>query len=191
MSFAEKLRGAPPSPHLRVAGVPADDLRAAMGRFATGVTVITTRDMTGRPFGTTANAVSSVSLEPPLVLACLRDESETLSALLARRTFAINVLHSSQIELSDRFARPASPDTWDAVAHRSVGEIPVLDGAIATLRCDLHDVADGGDHCVVVGHVTDLEHSDGAGGEPLLFYGGAYHSLGAASPARAVSARER
>jgi flavin reductase (DIM6/NTAB) family NADH-FMN oxidoreductase RutF len=191
MSFAEKLRGAPPRPHLRVAGVPAGDLRAAMGRFATGVTVITTRDMSGRPFGSTANAVSSVSLQPPLVLACLREESETLGALLDRRTFAINVLHSSQTELADRFARPASPAAWDAVAHHTVGDIPVLEGAIATLRCDLHDIADGGDHCVVVGHVTALEPTDGADAQPLLFYGGAYHSLEAAPPARALPAHDR
>jgi flavin reductase (DIM6/NTAB) family NADH-FMN oxidoreductase RutF len=182
MSFAEKLRGVP-RPDVRVAGVPAYRLREAMGMFATGVTVITTRDPDGRPFGTTANAVSSVSLSPPLVLACLREESETLAALLARRSFAINVLHSSQTELSDRFARPAAQHTWDTVAHRSVQDIPVLEGTIATLRCDLHDIADGGDHSVVVGHVTDLEQTASAEAEPLLFYAGGYRSLGA-PPAR-------
>src|ERR1700729_3329872 len=83
-------------------GVDADRLRSAMGQFATGVTVITTRDPSGQPFGTTANAVTSVSLTPPLVLACLRQESETLAALLERRRFAVNVLHSSQTALSDR-----------------------------------------------------------------------------------------
>jgi flavin reductase (DIM6/NTAB) family NADH-FMN oxidoreductase RutF len=188
MSFAEKLRSASPGPDLRVAGVPADRLREAMGMFATGVTVITTRDPDGRPFGTTANAVSSVSLSPPLVLACLREESETLAALLARRQFAINVLHSSQTELSDRFARPTADDTWDAVAHHSVQDIPVLDGAIATLRCDLHDIADGGDHSVIVGHVVDLEQSGSDEAEPLVFYAGAYRSLGAAPAPRSGSA---
>ncbi len=178
MSFAGKLRSAAPRPGLHVAGVEADRLRAAMGMFATGVTVITTRDPDGRPFGTTANAVSSVSLRPPLVLACLREESETLAALLARRKFAINVLHSAQTELSDRFAQPSAHDTWDAVAHRSVEEIPVLEGAIATLWCDLHDIADGGDHSVVVGHVTHLERVGSPEAEPLLFYAGAYRSLG-------------
>jgi flavin reductase (DIM6/NTAB) family NADH-FMN oxidoreductase RutF len=177
MSFAEKLRSAAPSPGLRVAGVEADRLRGAMGMFATGVTVVTTRDPEGRPFGTTANAVSSVSLRPPLVLACLREESETLAALLARRKFAINVLHSSQTELSDRFARPSAHDTWDAVPHHSMEDIPVLEGAIATLWCDLHDIADGGDHSVVVGHVTNLGQAESPEAEPLLFYAGAYRSL--------------
>jgi 3-hydroxy-9,10-secoandrosta-1,3,5(10)-triene-9,17-dione monooxygenase reductase component len=169
----------------RQRAVDANRMREAMGMFATGVTVITTRGPDGRPFGTTANAVSSVSLRPPLVLACLREESETLSALLVRRKFAINVLHSSQTELSDRFARPAADDTWDAVAHRTVEEIPILEGAIATLRCDLHDIADGGDHSVVVGHVTDLAQSGSADAEPLLYYAGTYHSLGAPQVPRA------
>jgi flavin reductase (DIM6/NTAB) family NADH-FMN oxidoreductase RutF len=168
-------------------GVHADGLRAAMGRFATGVTVITTRDRAGRPFGTTANAVSSVSLRPPLVLACLRRESETLAALLERRRFAINVLHSSQSELSDRFARRAAEDTWDAVAHRTPHGIPLLEGAIATLECELHDLADGGDHAVVVGHVVGLEHAPDAAAEPLLFYAGAYRRIGGPPPAPAVA----
>jgi flavin reductase (DIM6/NTAB) family NADH-FMN oxidoreductase RutF len=152
--------------------------------FATGVTVITTRDRDGRAYGTTANAVSSVSLRPPLVLACLREESETLAALLERRRFAINVLHRSQTELSDRFARPTGDDTWETVSHRSVGDIPLLDGAIATLQCDLHDIADGGDHSVVVGHVIELERTGPEDAEPLLFYAGAYRSL-ASAPAGA------
>ena len=177
---APQLRRTPAAgcPQLR-SGVAADRLRSAMGRFATGVMVITTRDWAGTPFGTTANAVSSVSLDPPLVLACLRDESETLAALLERRRFAINVLHSSQSDLSDRFARRAGPDTWDLVAHRSPLELPLLEGSIATLECDLHDVADGGDHAVVIGRVVELEHAGADDAEPLLFYAGAYRSLGA------------
>jgi flavin reductase (DIM6/NTAB) family NADH-FMN oxidoreductase RutF len=171
-------RAQPPTP---AGGVGADVLRAAMGQFATGVTVITTRDRSGQPFGTTANAVSSVSLRPPLVLACLREESETLSALLERRRFAINVLHSSQTELSDRFAQRTAPDTWDSVAHRTVAEIPLLEGAIATLRCELHDVADGGDHTVVVGHVIGLDRLS-ADSDPLLFYAGSYRRIGDPPP---------
>jgi flavin reductase (DIM6/NTAB) family NADH-FMN oxidoreductase RutF len=166
-------------------GVEADLLRSTMGQFATGVTVITTRDASGRPFGTTVNAVSSVSLRPPLVLACLRQESETLSALLERRRFAINVLHSSQTELSDRFAQRNAADAWDAVAHRSVAEIPVLEGSLATLECELHDVADGGDHAVVVGHVVGLDRSS-ADADPLLFYAGTYRRIGAPPPTRSL-----
>jgi flavin reductase (DIM6/NTAB) family NADH-FMN oxidoreductase RutF len=176
---AERARTA--QPVTPADGVDADVLRAAMGQFATGVTVITTRDRCGRPFGTTANAVSSVSLRPPLVLACLRRQSETLSALLERRRFAINVLHSSQTSLSDRFAERTAPGTWDSVAHRTVAEIPLLEGAIATLRCELHDVADGGDHTVVVGHVIGLDRSS-ADSDPLLFYAGSYRRIGDPPP---------
>lgn len=165
-------RSAPPR------SVDAHSLRATMGMFATGVTVITTTDDHGRPFGTTANAVSSVSLRPPLVLVCLREESETLAALLVRRHFAIHILHRSQSALADRFARRAAHDTWNAVEHHVEDGIPLLQGAIATLQCELHDVADGGDHAVVVGHVIDLAQAEPAAREPLLFYGGAYRSLG-------------
>jgi flavin reductase (DIM6/NTAB) family NADH-FMN oxidoreductase RutF len=163
------------------AGVEANLLRRAMGQFATGVTVITTSDGSGRPFGTTANAVSSVSLRPPLVLACLRQESETLAALLHRRRFAINVLHSSQAEVSDRFAARAAPDTWESVAHRSVEGIPLLEGAIATLECELHDLADGGDHAVVVGHVVAVDEAS-PDADPLLFYAGSYRRIGEPPP---------
>lgn len=178
MSCTVRTRAEPGRPTATPAeSVDADRLRVAMGQFATGVTVITTRDRSGRPFGSTANAVSSVSLRPPLVLACLRRESETLSALLERREFAINVLHGSQSGLSDHFAGRTTVGTWSSVAHRSVAEIPLLDGAIATLRCELHDVADGGDHTVVVGHVIALDHSS-ADDDPLLFYAGSYHRIG-------------
>src|ERR1700744_6338239 len=117
--FAARPEQASPSP-----GVDADGLRLAMGQFATGVTVITTRNQSGRQFGSSANWGTSVSRRPPLVLACLRQESETLAALFERRRFAINVPHSSQAELSDRFANRASADTWDSVAHRSAEGIP-------------------------------------------------------------------
>jgi flavin reductase (DIM6/NTAB) family NADH-FMN oxidoreductase RutF len=147
--------------------------------FAAGMTVITTRDSQGRPFGTTASAVSSVSLRPPLVLACLRDESKTLAALFERRRFAINILHSSQTELSDRFARRSAADTWEAVAHRNSNDMPLLEGAIATLQCELHDITDGGDHTVVVGHVVEVEQAEPAGTQPRPLYAGSYRSLGA------------
>jgi flavin reductase (DIM6/NTAB) family NADH-FMN oxidoreductase RutF len=176
-------RGQTPEPAV---GVDGGRLRAAMGQFATGVTIITTRDRSGQSFGTTANAVSSVSLRPPLVLACLRQESETLAALLESRRFAINVLHSSQAELSDRFARRTAPDTWEAVAHSDDSGLPLLEGSIATLQCDLHDVADGGDHAVVVGHVVELDHPPDPDAEPLLFYAGAYRRIGGPPPPTAV-----
>jgi 3-hydroxy-9,10-secoandrosta-1,3,5(10)-triene-9,17-dione monooxygenase reductase component len=146
-------------------------LRAAMGHFATGVTVVTAAGADGRRHGSTANAVASVSLEPPLLLVCLRDASLTLAALQASGRFAVNVLHQRQRELAQRFARRGA--TWEDVAHRD----GLLDGAIATLDCELHDVADGGDHRIVVGRVLAVEHPDDPPA-PLLFYRGAYTELG-------------
>jgi flavin reductase (DIM6/NTAB) family NADH-FMN oxidoreductase RutF len=145
------LEHAEPSP-TRI--VDAERLRAATDQFGTGVTVITTRDAAGHTYGSTAKAVSLVSLRPPLVLACLHRESEALAAVLESRRFAINVLHGSQAELWDR-SRGAQDDPWDAVAHGIADGIPLLHSAVATLQCDLHDLADGGDHAVVIGHVAE------------------------------------
>ncbi|WP_028062998.1 flavin reductase family protein [Solirubrobacter soli] len=144
------------------------DLRRAMGHFATGVTIVTAAGSDGRRHGSTANAVASVSLEPPLVLVCLREQSLTLAALLDSGRFAVNVLHQRQRELAQRFARRGA--TWDDVAHRD----GLLDGALATLECEVHDVADGGDHQIVVGRVLAVEHRDEP---PLLFFRGAYTEL--------------
>jgi len=158
-------------------GVDGPRLRAAMGHFATGVTVVTAGAHDGRPFGTTANAVSSVSLDPPLVLACLKRESETLAALRQRGRFAIHILDGSQRELAERFARRTESGTWDPVAHRFARDVPLLPGALATLQCDLHDTADGGDHEIVVGRVVDLELAPDDAVDPLIFFRGGFHRL--------------
>jgi flavin reductase (DIM6/NTAB) family NADH-FMN oxidoreductase RutF len=144
----------------------AVDLRAALGHFATGVTVVSAASGDAR-HGTTANAVSSVSLDPPLLLVCLRDESLTLAAVLESGRFVVNVLHAEQRELAERFARRGAH--WDGVAHRD-GR---LHGALATLECEVHDVADGGDHRIVVGRIRTADYP-GEHAPPLLFYRGAY-----------------
>lgn len=155
--------------------VPADSLRAAMGHFATGVTVVTAAGE--QPQGSTANAVASVSLTPPLLLVCLRDDSQTLATLLDAGHFGVNVLHEGQQALAQRFARRGA--TWDGIAARSGAAtgVPLLDGALATLECAVHDVADGGDHRIVVGRVLAVEHPDDHV-PPLLFYRGAFTGLG-------------
>jgi 3-hydroxy-9,10-secoandrosta-1,3,5(10)-triene-9,17-dione monooxygenase reductase component len=154
-------------------GVEPHALRAAMGNFATGVAVVTAADAGGRPFGTTANAISSLSLRPPLVLACLRRESETLAAIRSGERFAINLLGAPQRALAERFARAAAPDTWAGVGHRLADGVPVLDDTLATVECALHALADGGDHEIVVGRVVGVEHVE-AHADPLLFYRGAF-----------------
>ena len=152
-------------------------LRAAMGNFATGVAVVTAADGAGRPFGTTANAISSVSLRPPLVLACLRRESETLAAIRQSGRLAINLLGAGQRALAERFARAADASTWAGVGHRLADGVPVLDDTLATLECGLHDLADGGDHELVIARVVALEHVEGHE-DPLVFYRGAFADAG-------------
>jgi len=154
--------------------LPAAALRAAMGHFATGVTVITAPGPT--PCGSTVNAITSVSLDPPLLLVCLRDDSGTLAALLESGRFGVNVLHEHQDELAQRFAKRGSG--WDGITHaEGATGVPLLHGALATLECAVHDVADGGDHRIVVGRVLAVDHPE-EHAPPLIFYRGAFTRLG-------------
>jgi flavin reductase (DIM6/NTAB) family NADH-FMN oxidoreductase RutF len=157
--------------------VSATDFRHAIGHFATGVTVVTSVGPDGQPVGTTANAVSSLSLDPPLILVCFDRSSATLAAVLTHRAFAVNVLGARQQHLSANFARRGLAAAWDGVRHRRgpTGS-PRLDGVIASLECTLEHRLDGGDHEIVVGRVTDVETS-GDGAAPLLFFRGSYASL--------------
>jgi flavin reductase (DIM6/NTAB) family NADH-FMN oxidoreductase RutF len=157
----------------------AEEIRHALSHFATGVTVVTSLDQEGEPVGTTASAVSSLSLDPPLVLVCLARTSATLAALRSHRAFAINVLASAQREVSGHFARSGNAASWAEIAHRSShGGLPLLDGAVATLECELERCVDGGDHEIVVGRLRELEVAVGDL-EPLLHFRGAYASLAA------------
>ncbi len=149
-----------------------------MNRFATGVTIVTTDGPGEAPLGSTANAVASVSLNPPLVLVCLREASETLAALRGSGGFAINVLAEDQRGLADRFARTASDAQWDEVAYElSATGHPLLGGTLAALECAVHDEADGGDHRIVIGRVLSARLAD-APLSPLLFAESRYHVIG-------------
>jgi 3-hydroxy-9,10-secoandrosta-1,3,5(10)-triene-9,17-dione monooxygenase reductase component len=154
------------------------DLRAVMSRFATGVTIVTADGPGKRPLGSTANAVASVSLHPPLVLVCLREESETLAALRESGGFAINVLAEDQRHLADRFAAAASDDQWDGVPYElPATRHPLLAGTLAALECTVHDEADGGDHRIVIGRVLSARLADEPL-SPLLFAESRYHVIG-------------
>jgi 3,4-dihydroxy-2-butanone 4-phosphate synthase len=152
-------------------------MRDVMGHFATGVSVVTARDGEGAPVGTTANAISSVSLDPPLLLACLARSSETLAAIRAERRFAVNVLAAEQRHHSDRFARKG-----DAVSAHEVEfddhdlGVPVLPGSLATIVCEVEAIYPAGDHEIVIGLAHHLEHRE-PGAKPLLFYRGSYSEI--------------
>lgn len=152
-------------------------VRHALGHFATGVTVVTTRAADDAPVGTTASAVSSLSLEPPLLLVCLDRSSRTLTAIRDRGAFAINVLAEGQEHLSANFARRGDAASWEDVAHRrGAAGNPHLHGVLAVLDCRLERCLDGGDHEIVVGRLVGLWHSTEDLG-PLLHYRGSYASL--------------
>ncbi|HEV3046477.1 MAG TPA: flavin reductase family protein [Solirubrobacteraceae bacterium] len=157
-------------------------MRSVMGHFATGVSVVSTGDAHGRPVATTVNALSSLSLDPPLLLVCLARDSETLAALAARGRFAVNVLGQDQREHSTRFAAKGA----EARAHEvdfALDErgVPFLPGALATLACRLHATHDGGDHTIVVGEVLALGAAEDAHA-PLLFFKGSYSRMAELEP---------
>ena len=161
------------------------ELRRVMGHFATGVTVITTVAPDGRPVGTTLNAVSSLSLDPPLLLACFDQSSHTLAAIGSHGAFAVNILAAPQQELSANFARRGSATDWAGVPHQpgATGS-PRLHGVLATLECTLEHRLPGGDHEIIVGRVRTVQTGEGDGA-PLLFWRGRYASLAEAGTASA------
>ncbi len=163
--------------------VSAAALRDAMGHFATGVTVVTSVGANGEPVGTTANAVSSLSLDPPLVLVCFDLGSSTLRAIRGHGAFVVNVLGHRQRHLSANFARRGLCAAWDGVRHRrGLTGSPRLDGVLAVVECTVEHALPGGDHEIVVGRVRHVETS-GDGARPLVFWRGSYTSLGEQPPA--------
>jgi flavin reductase (DIM6/NTAB) family NADH-FMN oxidoreductase RutF len=156
------------------AEVTAAEFRNAIGQFATGVTVVTSIGADGRPVGTTASAVTSLSLDPPLLLVCFDLASVTLQAVRSHGAFVVNILAAPQQHLSANFARRGLAAAWDGVRHRpgSTGS-PRLDGVLASLECTVEYQLPGGDHEIVVGRVLDVEAS-GRGAAPLLYFRGGY-----------------
>ena len=149
--------------------------RAALGRFASGVTVLTMRDAEGKDHGMTATAFSSLSLEPPLVLVCV-DRAASMAAPLEHAThFAVNLLSSAQEEYSRRFAEKESDRFAGVPLQRGVGGLPLVEGALAHLQCRVHARHPGGDHTIVVGEVLDAAAHDG---DSLLYSRGRYHRIG-------------
>jgi flavin reductase (DIM6/NTAB) family NADH-FMN oxidoreductase RutF len=152
-----------------------EDLRAAMSRFPTGVTVVTATGPAGAA-GATANAVASLSLEPPMMLACLDLGSRTLIAVEHARRFAVNVLAGDQAELARRFStKDPHPEKWEGVPSTERAGTPMIEGSAIWLACDLAEVHGGGDHAIVTGLVTDVETREA---DPLIFHGGDYRPLG-------------
>ncbi len=158
-------------------------LRGVLGRFATGVTVVTA----GRtePRGMTANSFTSVSLTPPLVLVCVVRTAAIHESIVAERAFAVSVLSADQEPLARKFADRSRPrgarefEAVDSFPGRHTGA-PVLSGALAWLECEVAAVYDGGDHSIFLGSVLGLGRT--AEEDALLYFGGGFHTLGKERP---------
>lgn len=146
-----------------------------MGMFATGVTVVTA-EYEGEVHGMTANAFSSVSLDPPLILVCLKRGAHMEQVLQHGVRFAVNFLSAEQEDLSRHFAGGYGLDHVPDFGFRSFCEMPILEDAMCTVACEGHDLYDGGDHVILVGKVIGITEADDRQ-EPLLFWKGRYHGL--------------
>jgi flavin reductase (DIM6/NTAB) family NADH-FMN oxidoreductase RutF len=144
--------------------------RDTIGHFATGVAVITTEDETG-PQGMTVNSLTSVSLDPTLLLVCLTRGSRTSTAIRSSGAFVVNVLSHRQIDLSNAFARPSEDHFADVEVQTTENGLPALVGNLATVECTVWRTDEGGDHEIVIGEV---QACDAEGGDPLVFFSGRY-----------------
>ncbi|MGQ7793562.1 flavin reductase family protein [Faunimonas sp. B44] len=147
------------------------DLRQALGRFATGVAVVTTLTRDGTPIGMTINSFSSVSLEPPLVLWSLSRRSSRFADFVAADRFAINVLGAGQEAVSSRFAGPSARRFEGLEWAPGKGGVPLIAGSIAAFECSHAEHVPAGDHLILLGRVERFEHRPG---EPLVFFASRY-----------------
>lgn len=151
-----------------------DEFRHALGRFASGVTIVTSKDAEGRWHGITVSAFCSVSLEPPLILICIENKTGSHLALEQSNSFVVNVLREDQQYISDRFAS-FLPDKFAGVDyHLGINDLPVLEDVLANLECRLVDAHDNGDHTIFIG---EIEKATVREGNPLVYWFGNYRKL--------------
>ncbi len=166
--------------------VEAQEFKAALGRFPSGVTVVTLNHQ-GQDHGMTASAFSSLSLDPPLVLVCVKKGNATHGLLEAAGSFGVSFLSQDQVERSNRFAGffPKDADKFADLGfvRGEASGAALLDGAMACLDCSLHQVLDGGDHSIFIGQVEGTRvEGDKDALEPLLYFAGAYRAAGEKLP---------
>lgn len=152
----------------------SSQFRSILGRFASGVTIVTAQDGGGLDHGMTVSSFCSLSLEPPLVLACIEQSTEMRRVLESSTHFAVNVLAEDQEALSRRFSELLH-GRFDGIGfHRGVTGAPLLEDVVATLECEIRDRYPGGDHDIYVGEVIAGEV---LAGRPLVYYRGGYTTL--------------
>ena len=152
-----------------------NELRRVMGHFATGVTVITTINKDGLYQGLTANAFTSVSLEPPLLLISVDKKAESYAAFEESRVFTVNILSDTQEALSRKFAVSGGNKFEGVAYHIGANRAPILEGVLAYIECTVWAAYEGGDHTIYLGEIQQAEvHEE----RPLLFFRGGYRALG-------------
>lgn len=154
--------------------VSEDEFRAVLGRFPSGVTVVTTTDDSGSDQGMTVSAFCSVSLHPPLILICIEKSASAHKALTTAAGFVVNVLSARQEQIARRFSI-VDIDRFEGVGFtRSSQGYAVLDDALGIIECSRHQLYDGGDHTIILGQVEAMRAEQGT---PLLYYRGGYAQL--------------
>jgi flavin reductase (DIM6/NTAB) family NADH-FMN oxidoreductase RutF len=153
----------------------ADEFRAALGAFATGIAVVTTRDEAGEARAMTVNSFSSVSLDPPLILFCLDRRAFHYRRFAGARAFAVNMLAAGQEALSNRFASESEDGFGDLACEALATGSPILAEALAALDCVREAAHEAGDHLLLIGRVAALKAPRAA--DPLLYFRGAYAGL--------------
>jgi flavin reductase (DIM6/NTAB) family NADH-FMN oxidoreductase RutF len=151
-----------------------DTFRAVLGRFASGITVVTARDDSGVVSGMTVSAFCSVSLEPPLVLACVDHAASIHAQLAAAAWFGVSILAADQETTARRFADPDRGSMDSVSHHRGEHGMALVDGAIAHLECRVTERLEAGDHTILIARVEGAAVNDG---EPLIYYRGGYAKL--------------
>lgn len=154
--------------------VSEDQFRAALSCFASGVSVVTTKDAAGKFYGITVSAFCSVSLSPPMVLVCIEKTTASHYAFTESNVFVVNILDKSQEHLSVRFAAPSDDKFEDLEFREGIDGVPAFRNALATLECRLKHTYDGGDHSIFVGEVENTVAGDGA---PLIYFRSQYGAV--------------
>lgn len=156
--------------------IDSHQFRQFMGRFATGVTVMTTSDKRGAGVGVTINSLTSVSLKPPLVLFCLEKKAHSFPAFKNNKYFVVNLLAEHQKKMSRHFATPDQPDLPAKSWSDPVKDCPVLNGTLGWMLCEKTAAYPGGDHTIFLGKVLEI-HVARKASKPLIYFLGDYQQL--------------
>ncbi|MGN7227275.1 flavin reductase family protein [Dietzia maris] len=152
----------------------APDLRSAMTTFPSGVTIVTTRDEAGEPWGFTASAFSSLSLDPPLVLVCLTKTAQSYDVFMRAHRWNIHIVGAEHAELAFKFATRGA-DKFAGGEFEDVHGLPALSNVPARIECVEHAKLEGGDHTIFIGRVVDVEKTDVS---PAVYHDKKFHQLG-------------